>query len=129
MKARARLFTAGPVSIVGSCFQCHGLRYTVQQRKVAAEWSATVNDMVARGAQISEDEADLITSYLAENLSPESDWLPHCLVLHHRGAREHAQSAELRQVADQSLGHPICEVLLERSHASASESRLLPLEG
>jgi cytochrome c553 len=59
--------------IVGTCVQCHGLRYTVQQRKVAAEWSATVNDMVARGAQISEDETDLITSYLAENLSPESD--------------------------------------------------------
>lgn len=59
--------------ILGSCVQCHGLRYTVQQRKVAAEWSATVNDMVARGAQITEDEADLIESYLAENLSPESD--------------------------------------------------------
>ncbi len=59
--------------ILGNCVQCHGLRYTVQQRKVAAEWSATVNDMVARGAQITKEEADLIASYLAENLSPQSD--------------------------------------------------------
>ena len=59
--------------VLGSCVQCHGLRYTVQQRKIASEWEHTVTDMVSRGAQITKAEAALITRYLAENLAPDSE--------------------------------------------------------
>ncbi len=47
------------------CVQCHDLRNTVSQRKTAAGWRRTVNEMIWRGAPLMADEAETITKYLA----------------------------------------------------------------
>jgi cytochrome c-type biogenesis protein CcmH/NrfF len=51
--------------ILQGCVQCHELRNTVSQRKTAAGWRRTVNEMIWRGAPLSADETDIITKYLA----------------------------------------------------------------
>ena len=51
--------------ILQSCVQCHDLRNTVSQRKTAAGWKRTVDEMIWRGAPLMVDEAETVTKYLA----------------------------------------------------------------
>lgn len=57
--------------IFQACVQCHDLRNTVAQRKTAAGWKRTVNEMIWRGAPLMTDEAETITKYLAESFGPD----------------------------------------------------------
>ena len=52
------------------CGGCHNLQKVVQSRKTPQEWERTVNDMLARGAQIFPDEAEKITKYLTQSFPP-----------------------------------------------------------
>lgn len=56
--------------ILATCVQCHNLRTVTVQRKSAAEWRRTVDDMVARGAQLTREESELAARYLAGALAP-----------------------------------------------------------
>lgn len=53
------------------CGSCHNLQKIVQSRKTPQEWERTVNDMLARGAQIFPEEAEKITGYLTRSFPPE----------------------------------------------------------
>ena len=57
--------------IFQGCVQCHDLRNTVSQRKTAAGWRRTVNEMIWRGAPLLADEAKTITKYLATEFGPD----------------------------------------------------------
>jgi hypothetical protein len=52
------------------CGNCHNLQKIVQSRKTPQEWERSVNDMLARGAQIFPDEAEKITKYLSVSFPP-----------------------------------------------------------
>ena len=56
--------------VLGTCTQCHSLNPVVFQRKTAAQWEHTVQDMSMRGAQIRPDELAPITAYLARHFGP-----------------------------------------------------------
>lgn len=53
--------------ILGNCVQCHSLRYVTDIRKDVEGWRRTVNDMIARGTQITKEEAEIIVRYLGEH--------------------------------------------------------------
>ena len=57
--------------IFHACVQCHDLRNTVSQRKTAASWKRTVDEMIWRGAPLMADEAETITKYLAASFGPD----------------------------------------------------------
>jgi len=52
------------------CGSCHNLQKIVLSRKTPQEWERSVNDMVARGAQIFPDEAEKIAKYLSASFPP-----------------------------------------------------------
>ncbi|HTM07455.1 MAG TPA: cytochrome C [Verrucomicrobiae bacterium] len=52
------------------CSNCHNLQKIVQSRKTPQEWERSVNDMLARGAQIFPDEAEKIAKYLSASFPP-----------------------------------------------------------
>jgi len=54
-----------------ACVQCHDLRNTVTQRKTAAAWKRTVDEMIWRGAPLMVEEADALTKYLAASFGPD----------------------------------------------------------
>ena len=54
-----------------ACVQCHDFKSIVSQRKTAAAWRRTVNEMIWRGAPLLADEAAIITNYLAAAFGPE----------------------------------------------------------
>lgn len=59
--------------LVSACSGCHPLDVTLGTRKSQDEWRDTVNDMLARGAQIFPDEVDILVTYLTRELGPTTD--------------------------------------------------------
>lgn len=51
------------------CISCHDAGLVLQTRKPAAAWRDLVNEMVGRGAQVTDAEADQIQAYLEKNQS------------------------------------------------------------
>jgi len=49
------------------CVFCHNTAQIFSERKPAAAWSATVEQMANRGAEVSPEEMKVIVDYLAKN--------------------------------------------------------------
>jgi hypothetical protein len=49
------------------CVFCHNTGQIFSQHKTPAAWSATVEQMANRGAEVSPDEEKIIVDYLAKN--------------------------------------------------------------
>jgi competence ComEA-like helix-hairpin-helix protein len=48
------------------CTKCHALTATLAQHNTRDRWSQIVDDMVARGAEVTDAEVDIIIDYLAK---------------------------------------------------------------
>lgn len=55
----------GRDTLVRVCSDCHGADLVEGQRRTRAQWKALVDDMVARGANSTDDDAKAIIDYLA----------------------------------------------------------------
>jgi cytochrome c5 len=53
-----------------ACTQCHDLKVITSKRATEDEWAKTVNDMINRGAVLSDDEADAVIDYLSKHFKP-----------------------------------------------------------
>ncbi|HEV8329210.1 MAG TPA: hypothetical protein VGQ08_17175 [Nitrospiraceae bacterium] len=63
--------------IIARCSVCHSADLIAQQRLPRARWEATVEKMEHWGAEISNDEADLLVRYLSARYHPDApDQLP-----------------------------------------------------
>jgi len=60
----------GKTQIETACTACHDISQVTSQRKTAAEWGDTVDQMIARGAQVSDDDYPVIVKYLGKNFAP-----------------------------------------------------------
>ncbi len=56
--------------VAAVCSQCHYLGTIVKIRDGAAGWRVYVDNMVLRGAQLSEPEIETVVNYLTTNLGP-----------------------------------------------------------
>jgi hypothetical protein len=52
------------------CTRCHGLDRVQAAAKTQADWEATVERMRAKGAELTDAEAQLLVEYLAETYAP-----------------------------------------------------------
>ncbi|MBU3077545.1 hypothetical protein KOF26_06655 [Sphingomonas sp. XMGL2] len=52
------------------CGFCHPVGQVFQLRRTPDAWAATVQQMAARGAELSPEEIGVITDYLAKNYAP-----------------------------------------------------------
>lgn len=53
-----------------ACTKCHALNATTRQRNDLERWSLIVDDMVRRGAELTDPEIEKLIDYLAKNLGP-----------------------------------------------------------
>jgi hypothetical protein len=53
-----------------ACTTCHTLTVITTRRVSQAEWAKIVDDMVNRGAELSDDDIDKVTDYLSTNFKP-----------------------------------------------------------
>src|SRR5438093_1009097 len=59
-----------------ACTTCHELAIGSKQRMDRQRWTALVEDMVERGAELSEGEVADLVEYLAANFGPEKNQAP-----------------------------------------------------
>lgn len=60
----------GKVIMQKSCVGCHSLAVVTSKRASSSEWVSIVQQMVARGAAAGDQDIDVLTQYLAKNMSP-----------------------------------------------------------
>jgi cytochrome c5 len=53
-----------------TCSTCHALTIITTRRATQAEWAKTVDDMVNRGAELSDDDIEKVVDYLSTNFKP-----------------------------------------------------------
>jgi outer membrane protein assembly factor BamB len=61
---------AGKALVTRVCCKCHGVATFASKRMSRGEWQVEVDDMIARGAEVSKAEARRIVDYLAAHLGP-----------------------------------------------------------
>lgn len=61
---------AGKPILQKSCNSCHTLTIITSKRATPDEWAKTVNEMVNRGADLSDDEMAQLIAYLSANFPP-----------------------------------------------------------
>jgi competence ComEA-like helix-hairpin-helix protein len=52
------------------CTVCHSLSVVTSKRASHTEWTQVVNQMVSRGADLTDDEIDTVIEYLSKNYGP-----------------------------------------------------------
>src|SRR5258708_30658905 len=57
----------GKAIVQRNCAGCHALKVITSKRASKEQWSTLVDQMVSRGADVSDDEIDILVEYLAEN--------------------------------------------------------------
>lgn len=62
----------GKALVMTECTECHELDRVVPLRKSKQAWKALVDQMIAEGAELSDEKIESITSYLGEALGPSA---------------------------------------------------------
>jgi hypothetical protein len=61
----------GKPIIERACVGCHSLKVIVTKKASRNDWTNVVNEMVTRGADLSDDEIDKVIEYLSTNFKPD----------------------------------------------------------
>ena len=61
---------AGKEIVERSCVACHSLDVVTAERGSTAHWAQVINQMVGRGADLSDPEIDTVVKYLSSHFGP-----------------------------------------------------------
>ena len=59
----------GKTIVARSCASCHSLKVVTSKRASKEQWATLVDQMISRGADVSDDEIDPLIEYLSRNFS------------------------------------------------------------
>jgi len=57
----------GKAIVQRTCISCHALKVVNAKRASKEQWSALVDQMISRGADLEDDEVEIVVDYLARN--------------------------------------------------------------
>jgi competence protein ComEA len=57
----------GKVVVQRTCVNCHALKVVTSKRASRKQWSALVDQMVSRGAELEDEDIETVVDYLAKN--------------------------------------------------------------
>jgi competence ComEA-like helix-hairpin-helix protein len=60
----------GQAIVQQKCASCHALKVVTGKRASRQQWSTIVDQMITRGADVSDDDIDILLDYLAKNFGP-----------------------------------------------------------
>jgi hypothetical protein len=63
---------AGKDVVVKACTSCHDADNFTSKKHNKAEWKEVVDTMVAYGAEVSDEQSEIITTYLAKNYGKDA---------------------------------------------------------
>jgi hypothetical protein len=62
----------GKEIIQKACIGCHSIKVVLSKRATHDEWAALVDQMISRGAEVPDDQVDVVVQYLSTNYGPSS---------------------------------------------------------
>ncbi|MFM6932921.1 MAG: hypothetical protein ACKOUT_11845 [Novosphingobium sp.] len=70
--AGQKAFAMGPekAKVVAACSNCHAPTIITSKKFTADQWGEKVEQMIARGAKVSDADFDAVVDYLARNYKP-----------------------------------------------------------
>jgi mono/diheme cytochrome c family protein len=60
----------GKAIVQRTCVSCHALKVVTSKRATKEQWTAVINLMLSKGADLDDDEVDVVVDYLAKNFGP-----------------------------------------------------------
>ena len=63
---------AGREIVERTCGQCHSLETVLRSRLGRKQWEARIDEMIAKGAKLSDEDIDLVAEYLAAHFGPSA---------------------------------------------------------
>jgi competence protein ComEA len=60
----------GQAIVQQKCISCHALKVITARKASRQQWSTTVDQMITRGADISDDDVETLVDYLTKNFGP-----------------------------------------------------------
>ncbi len=60
----------GKSQVIEACSSCHAVTQVTSQVRSIAQWAETVEQMIARGAPVSDDDYPIIVRYLGKYFAP-----------------------------------------------------------
>lgn len=60
----------GKALVQRACSQCHSLETVTRTRLTQKQWEARIDQMIAKGAKLSDDDIDVVSDYLARHFGP-----------------------------------------------------------
>jgi competence protein ComEA len=60
----------GKVLVQRTCVNCHALKVVTSKRASREQWSALIDQMVSRGAELEDEDIEIVVNYLAKNFGP-----------------------------------------------------------
>jgi competence ComEA-like helix-hairpin-helix protein len=95
----------GKAIVQRDCTGCHALKVVTSKHASPEQWSALVNQMVSRGADVPDEEIETVVEYLAKNFGPAKP-IPATGAPHHREPLLNVNKATAAQLAG-ALGLPV----------------------
>jgi len=59
--------------VARACNQCHALEIVLRAHLSRNQWEARIDEMIARGAKLTDEDIDVIADYLAAHFGPPSN--------------------------------------------------------
>ena len=69
----ARAQDDGKAVVDRACAKCHGMTSVSRERNTRGRWAAIVDDMIGRGADVSDADFDKVVDYLAKRFGPKTN--------------------------------------------------------
>ncbi len=66
----------GKAVVQTACAQCHSIDVITNQSRSREEWTDVVSRMIGNGAQLSDDDYNLVIEYLATHYGPSGPGAP-----------------------------------------------------
>lgn len=57
----------GKAIVQRTCASCHALKVVTTKRATKDQWTAVINRMLSKGADLDDDEVDVVVGYLSKN--------------------------------------------------------------
>ncbi|HET9389322.1 MAG TPA: cytochrome c [Steroidobacteraceae bacterium] len=60
----------GKALVEHACSQCHSLETVTRSHLTRKQWAGRIDQMIAKGAKLSDDDIDVVADYLAKHFGP-----------------------------------------------------------
>jgi mono/diheme cytochrome c family protein len=66
----------GKVIVERTCASCHAIKVVTSKKASKEQWSTIIDQMLSKGADLNDDEVEIVVDYLSKNFGASKDPAP-----------------------------------------------------